>query len=309
MAETPTGSGANTVETGTRTIGEAGFEVGPLAYGLWRFTTPDVNEAQGLIETALDAGMNLIDNADVYGFDWGGTGFGTVEELLGKVLAQAPQLRDRMVLATKGGIVPPIPYDSSPVALRSACEASLARMGVDVIDLYQIHRPDMLTHPADVAATLTALRDEGKIREVGVSNHTPAQVAALAAHLDFPIATNQPEYSAAHLDPLRDGTFDHCMAHGLVPLAWSPLAGGRIATGVDVSPDLVATLDELAEREGVDRATIAMAFVLAHPSKPVCIVGTQTPERITEATAALGVTLDRNDVYDIIEVSEGVPLP
>ncbi len=118
MAETPTGSGANIVATGTRTIGEAGFEVGPLAYGLWRFTTPDVDEAQALIETALDAGMNLIDTADVYGFDWGGTGFGSVEELLGKVLAQAPHLRDRMVLATKGGIVPPIPYDSSSVALR-----------------------------------------------------------------------------------------------------------------------------------------------------------------------------------------------
>jgi len=309
MAEIPTGSGGSIVETGTRTIGESGFEVGPFAYGLWRFTTPDVNVAQGLVETALDAGMNLIDNADVYGFDWGGTGFGTVEELLGKVLAQAPHLRDRMVLATKGGIVPPIPYDSSPVALRAACEASLARMGVDVIDLYQIHRPDMLTHPADVAATLTTLRDEGKIREVGVSNHTPAQVTALQTHLDFPIATNQPEYSAARLDPLRDGTFDQCMAHGIVPLAWSPLGGGRIATGVDVSPELVAKLDELAEREGVDRATMAMAFVLAHPSKPVCIVGTQTPERITEATAALGVTLDRNDVYDIIEVSEGVPLP
>jgi len=300
---------ASLVNAQNRVLGESAFEVGPFSYGLWRFTTPDVDAAQKLIETALGAGMNLIDTADVYGFDWGGTGFGTVEELLGKVLAQAPELRDQMVLATKGGIKPPIPYDSGAEALRGACEDSLRRLGVEAIDLYQIHRPDMFAHPAEVAATLAALRDEGKIREVGVSNHTPAQVAALQAHLPFPIATNQPEYSAAHLAPLRDGTFDQAMELGIVPMAWSPLGGGRLATGVDTRRELVETLDELAAREGVDRSLIALAFVLAHPSAPICIVGTQTPERITGSLDALGVGLDRNDLYDIIEASEGVPLP
>lgn len=297
------------VNAGARFLGESRLEVGPFSYGLWRFTTPDVDAGQELIETALDAGMNLIDTADVYGFDWGGTGFGTVEEALGRVLAQAPHLRDRMVLATKGGIVPPLPYDSGPEGLRKACEDSLRRLAVEAVDLYQIHRPDLFTHPADVAATLSALRTEGKVREVGVSNHTPAQVSALQAHLDFPIATNQPEYSAIHLDPLRDGTFDQCMERGIVPMAWSPLAGGRIPNGVDVAPELIQTLDQLAEREGVDRSTIALAFVLAHPSAPICIVGTQTPARISGSLAALGVTLERTDVYDLIEASEGVPLP
>jgi len=297
------------VDGSSRTIGESKLTVGPFSYGLWRFTTPDVNKAQAIIETALGAGINLIDTADVYGFDWGGSGFGTVEDLLGKVLTQAPTLRDQMVLATKGGIKPPVPYDSSPEGLRYACEESLRRLGVDVIDLYQIHRHDMFTHPAAVAATLTALRDEAKIREVGVSNHTSAQIAALQAHLPFAIATNQPEFSAAVTTPIRDGTFDHAMEHGLVPMAWAPLAGGRLATGADVSPDLLAVLDRLAEREEVDRSIIALAFVLAHPSRPVCIVGTQTPERITGSLAALGVTLDRTDVYDIVAASEGAPLP
>jgi predicted oxidoreductase len=214
-----------------------------------------------------------------------------------------------MVLATKGGIIPPTPYDSSAEYLRSACEASLRRLGVDVIDLYQIHRPDMLTHPAEVATTLASLRDEGKIREVGVSNHTPAQVEALAAHLPFPIAANQPEYSAVHLDPLRDGTFDACMRTGTVPMAWSPLGGGRLATGEGVRPELLDVIDSLAEREHVDRASIAIAFVLAHPSAPVAIVGSQTPERIAGSAAALGVELSRHDVYSIIQASEGVPLP
>jgi predicted oxidoreductase len=134
-------------------------------------------------------------------------------------------------------------------------------------------------------------------------------VSALAAHLPFPIVTNQPEFSAVQLDPMRDGTLDHCMERGIVPLAWSPLAGGRLATGDDIPPELLAELDRLAVREGADRSQIALAFVLAHPSSPVAIIGTQNPERIRASTAALGVTLERSDVYAIIQASEGVPLP
>ena len=284
--------------------------IGPLGFGTWRFTTDDLSAAHELVETALDVGMNLIDTADVYGLDYDGSGFGGNEELLGKVLAQAPGLRDRMVLATKGGIMPPIPYDSSDAYLRSAVEASLGRLGVDVIDLYQIHRPDMFAHPAQVAETLSSLVGEGKIRAVGVSNHTPAQHDALIAHLgDLPLAASQPEYSPAFLGPLRDGTFDLCMRDGIVPLAWSPLGGGRLMSGENVPAALIATLDELAEREGVDRAAICYAFVLAHPSAPVALLGTQNPDRLRAAVAALDVTLDRNDVYRIVQDSEGVPLP
>ncbi len=296
------------VQTHKRVLG-ALEPVGPISFGMWRFTDPDLDAANTLVETALDAGMNLIDTADIYGFNDDGSGFGDAESILGELLARNPGLRDRMVLATKGGIIPPRPYDSSPKYLREACEASLRRLQTDVIDLYQIHRPDLFTHPADVAITLTALRAEGKIREVGVSNHTPAQVSALQAHLEFPIASNQPEFSALHLDPMRDGTFDQCMEYRIAPMAWSPLAGGRLATGDDCPPELLAVLDSLAEREGVDRSQIALAFVLAHPSAPIAIIGTQRPERIVSSNAALGVTLTRDDVYAIVQASEGVPLP
>ena len=192
---------------------------------MWRFDNDDISHAQSLVEAALAAGMNLIDTADIYGFQSVDVGFGEAEEIFGRVLAQAPELRDQMVLATKGGITPPMPYNSSAEYLRSACEASLRRLQVEVIDLYQIHRPDMFTHPAEVAATLTALRDEGKIREVGVSNHTPDQYDALAAHLDFPMATTQPEYSVLELGPLRDGTFDRSMRDGVTPLGVEPTRG------------------------------------------------------------------------------------
>ena len=296
------------VQTQSRVLGSLP-PVGPLSFGTWRFTDEDPTTGRVVLEAAIESGMNLIDTADVYGFDWGGTGFGQVEEILGRLLASTSGLRDRIVLATKGGIAPPTPYDSSPKYLRSAVEASLRRLQTDVIDLYQIHRPDMYAHPADVAITLNALREEGKIREVGVSNHTTAQVAALQAHLEFAIASNQPEYSATHLDPMRDGTLDQCMELHITPMAWSPLGGGGLATGDGLRPELLDVMNRLAEREGVDRSQIALAFVLAHPSAPIAIIGSQNPDRIRSSSAALGVTLDRNDVYDIVQASEGVPLP
>jgi len=301
------------VQTQNRSVGA--LEVGPLSYGQWRFTTDDVAQAQAQVEAALDAGMNLIDTADVYGFDWGGTGFGSVEELLGRVLAAAPHLRDRMVLATKGGIMPPLPYDSSDAYIRSAVDASLARLQVDVIDLYQIHRPDMFTHPSALAETLSSLREAGKIREVGISNFTVDQYEALAAYLPFKLATTQPEFSVLQLAPMRDGTLDKAMRDGVTPMAWSPLGGGRLflspTTIADDAPypELLEVLDGLAERESVDRAAIALAFVLSHPSAPIAIIGTQKLERIAAATDALGVELSREDVYAIVQASEGVPLP
>ena len=296
------------VDSSPRTLGDLGA-VGPLAFGMWRFTDADLARRRLLVETAIDHGMTLIDTADVYGLDWNGTGFGTVEEALGEVLRTTPGLRDRMVLATKGGIRPPVPYDSSADGLRRACEDSLRRLGVDTIDLYQIHRPDIFTHPAEVAATLTALHDEGKIRAVGVSNHTVAQTVALDAHLPFPLLSTQPEFSAAHLDPMRDGTLDHCMTVGLTPMAWSPLAGGRLAAGAGLPDELVYVLDEIASRQRTDRAWVALAFVLALPARPICRIGTQRPERIATSLEAARVTLDRADVYAIVQASEGRPLP
>ena len=299
----------NLVNATPRRLGADGPEVGPLGYGTWRLTADDDGANTALIETALDAGMNLIDTADVYGLDHGGTGFGQNEERLGAVLAAKPELRDRMVLATKGGIMPPLPYDSSPEYLRAAVEASLGRLGVEHIDLWQIHRPDMFTHPSAVAATLDAMIAEGKISMVGVSNFTVDQYDALAAHLNAPIVTTQPEFSVAQCQPLRDGTFDRSMRDGVVPLAWSPLAGGRLFSGEGIRPELLEVVDRLAEREGADRAAVATAFVLAHPSQPVALLGTQTPERLVSASAAFDVHLDRNDVYDILAASEGQPLP
>ncbi|HVM09130.1 MAG TPA: aldo/keto reductase [Acidimicrobiales bacterium] len=304
------GSNDGLVDRAPRSIVVGAPEVGPLSLGCWRMI--EVDSALAAFDTAIELGMNLIDTADVYGLDWGGSGFGENERVLGEVLARRPGARGQIVVATKGGIIPGVPYDSSDRYLRTACDDSLRRLGVDVIDLYQVHRPDVFTSPRQLAETLAGLVDSGKVRAVGVSNMTVAQVDALQAALGergASLATNQVELSVAHLGPLRDGTVDRVLRDEMTLLAWSPLAGGRLATGDGVRPELVQVLDELAEREGVDRTTAALAFVLALPGRPIAIVGTQRPERLREAARAVDVHLARADSYRLIEASEGVPLP
>ncbi len=290
-----------------RRLGKSDLAIGPIAYGLWRFAGSDVAAARAKIEAALDEGMTLIDTADIYGGD------GASEALLGRVLAEAPALRERMVLATKGGIVPGLPYDSSADGLRRACEASLRRLGVDGVDLYQIHRPDWLAHPEEVAGVLAGLRQAGKAREIGVSNYTPAQVDALQRFLPFPLVSQQPEFSVLALEPLRDGVLDQCMERTLTPLAWSPLAGGALARDAEPGDErvrsVVGELDRLAREQGVDRSSVALAFVLAHPSGAVPIVGTQEIPRIRRCKEALGVALTRRDWYALVEASQGERLP
>ncbi len=296
----------NLVDVRPRSLGPS-HQLGALGYGCWRLVNMALADAQARIECALANGMNLIDTADVYGLDWGGTAFGSAEELLGQVLNAAPGLREQMVLASKGGIIPGVPYDSA--YLETACDDSLRRLGVEQLDLYQIHRPDMLTHPEETARVLENLQASGKVVEVGVSNYTPAQTQALSAFMSDGLASQQFEYSAVHLNALFDGTMDSCMQHQHLTLAWSPLGGGRLADPSQLPAELASTLDELAQREGVDLATLALAFTLAHPARPIALVGSINLQRIAEAKAALSVSLSRTDVYRIIQASMGVPLP
>jgi len=296
----------------TRRLGQTGIEVGPIAYGLWRFVGNDVKAARTRIEAALDAGMTLIDGAAVYGLDWGGSSFGESEALLGKVLADVPGLRSRMVLATKFGIIPGVPYDSGAPAVIRSCEDSLARLKTDTIDLFQVHRPDVLTHPAELAEALTKLRTQGKIREVGVSNYNARQTLLLQQFLDFPLATMQPEFSALAPEAAFDGVLDFTISRTMTPLAWSPLAGGKVLEESPADPAaqrVAKKLDELVRFHGTSRTAIALAFVMRHPSNPIPIVGTQNPARIAAANDALSVSLSRTDWYALVVAAQGKPLP
>lgn len=286
--------------------------VAPVGFGCWRLVGDDsVNDAalRAALAFAEPGEKLLVDNADVYGLDWGGSHFGACEEALGRLLAADPTLRDNLVVTGKGGIIPGVPYDSSSGWIVRAVEASLERLGIDRFDAWLVHRPDHFTHPADVAAAMTSLRARGLVGEFGVSNHTVPQVRALQRHLAFPLACVQPEYSAVALDAMRDGTLDWCCETGAIPLAWSPLAGGRLIEGRDVPAPLLSVLDDLAAREDTTRSAVATAFVLAHPSMPVALVGSQDPGRLGALADARRIRLDRSDVYRIVEASDGRPLP
>jgi predicted oxidoreductase len=311
MSTTTTGS--MSTQAPLRPLGQSTLQVGPIAYGLWRFVGNDVPAARVRIEAALAAGMNLIDVAAVYGLDWGGQAFGESEDLLGRVLEATPGLRSRMVLATKFGIIPGIPYDSGAEAVIASCEASLKRLRTDVIDLFQVHRPDVLTHPEELAHALARLRKDGKIREIGVSNYTVPQTHALQHYLGAPLATLQPEFSAIAVEPAFDGVLDLAMEARMTPLAWSPLGGGRLADGVDAADPATRRvnfrLDELARAHGTTRSAVALAFVMRHPSQPIPILGTQSPARIAAATDALKINLTRAEWYSLVVAARGVPMP
>lgn len=292
-----------------RPLGSLG-PIAPLAFGCWRFRDDDLPGAIAAVRTAVDVfaapgARVLIDNADVYGE----RARGAAESLLGRVLAAEAGMVQRVLVATKAGICPG-GYDGSAQHIVAACDASLTRLGVEVIDLYQLHRVDLFTPVAEMAAALSSLREAGKIREVGVSNATPTQLDDLERNLPFPIAAVQAEYSLLDQRPLFDGTLDWCARRDAAPLAYSPLKSGRLAErGDDVLPELAERLDALAHREGVVPEAVCLAFLAAHPSRPVPIVGSQQPDRLVAAAAATQVRLTREDVYGLIGAARGYAMP
>lgn len=292
------------IDPDPRPLGKSDLSVSPLAWGMWRFTG-EVAAARALVEAALETGITLFDTADIYGADTP-AGFGSAETLFGQVLAEAPYLRERMVIATKGGIRPGIPYRSDREYLAQAVDASLSRMGIDRIDLYQIHRRDFLTHPQEVARSLTAMVDAGKVRGIGVSNHSPAEVDALQAFLNLPILSTQPEFSPLHSAPLFDGTLDQAMARDMAVLAWSPLGGGRLSDGAHPAGALLA---EQGARFGVDAATAALSWAMVHPARNIPIIGSQKPERIRAAAGAFRVEWTPAQWYAVLQAGMGTDLP
>ena len=295
----------------SRQLGSSDITISPIAWGMWRLAEDGrtAREAAALVHAALDAGITLLDTADIYGFD-GAAGFGDAEALLGEVLAAEPGLRGRMVLATKGGIMPPLPYDQSADYLRSAIDASLRRLQVDSVDLWQVHRPDILAHPQEVARVLDDAVAAGKIRTLGVSNFTIHQTAALNQFLGHKLVSTQPEISPLRITCFENGELDQAMMLGLTPLAWSPLGGGRLAKPETARDKAVAAeLDRVATAQGVSRTVAAYSWLMAHPAGIVPIIGSQQAARIVEGMAALQVRWTREDWYAVLVAARGERLP
>jgi predicted oxidoreductase len=284
------------------------MKLSPVVAGTWRLHQWGLEPAALVrwIEEALDLGISTFDHADIYG------GY-TVEALFGHALAAAPGLRERLQIVTKCGIKLVSPqrpahaiksYDTSRAHVVASVEASLRALQTDRIDLLLIHRPDLLMEPDELADTFRHLLAAGKVLHFGVSNHTPGQLALLRRRL--PVATHQIEFSALQMRALADGTLEQCVDLGLRPMIWSPLGGGRLFTGSDDQARRVrGLLAELGAARGVSAATMAYAWILRHPSRPIPITGSGRIAALREAVAALDIRLTAEDWYRVWQSSIG----
>ena len=283
----------------------------PIVAGLWRLHQWGLGTAALVdwIEQALALGITSFDHADIYG-DY------RSEAMFGQALAAAPGLRERLQIVTKFGIrlvSPQRPahaakcYDSSAAHLRASVQASLQALRTDRIELLLLHRPDLLMDPDELAQTLRELLAAGQVLHFGVSNHAPGQLAMLRRR--HPIATHQFEFSPLQMKALADGTLEQCVDLGIAPMVWSPLAGGRLMTGDDAQAARVrAVLAELGARcGGASVATMAYAWLLRHPARPLPITGSRRIDALREAVAALPLAarLTHEDWYRVWQASIG----
>jgi len=297
------------ISSESRQLVKSDLIVSPISWGMWRFADTDLKGAQARVEAALTARVTFFDTADCYGA-WEVAGFGGAESLLGDVFRVAPGLRDKMVLATKGGVVKDQPYDSSASYLAAAIDASLKRLRTEQIDLWQIHRPDILSHPAEIAPVLEAAHQAGKIRAIGVSNYSAGQIAALQAHLALPIVSNQVEFSPLETSPLWNGVMDQAEERSMAIMAWSPLAGGRIAVPDETHSTAASkVLQAHANAYGVSVASATYSWIMAHPARPIPIVGTQNIARIGEIPDAFKPRWTRKQWYAVLQAAMGENLP
>ncbi|HPB44286.1 MAG TPA: aldo/keto reductase [Microthrixaceae bacterium] len=288
-------------------------ELSALGLSTSRIYELDVSAAAELLNAAVESGCTVIDCADVWGFDPAALadpsqrpGFGSAEERIGEVLATSPGLRDELFITTKGGAFPPIPLECSADYLVQACDASLYRLGVEQIDLYQIHQPDLLTHPAEVASALDSLVAAGKVAQVGVCQHNPSQVDTLQAFLDVQIASVAMPFNLLALGALIDGRLDQAVTLGLVPFATQPLCGGRVfgeLTGKTAAA--VEVCRRIADEQGVELAAVLLAFAMHHPSTMVPLVSTISVDHLRQAAAAEDVGLSRQQWYEIYQAARG----
>jgi predicted oxidoreductase len=307
-------------------LGVSPLTTSRLAYGCWRLagsppsSSPETH-AQGkrAVVAAYESGYTLFDNADIYGK-------GEAERILGAAIRDVAGMRERVIVTTKCGVqhagdpAPDSPHrwNFAGDYIRTSCEQSLKRLGLETVDVFMLHRPDFLANPEEIADAFTQLKQAGKVRWFGLSNFRPMLVTALQAACPMPLIVHQVEISLAKLDVFTDGTLDQCLIEKITPMAWSPLAGGLIGEGAKrllpaqqaYRPEkFLPTIEAIAKDRGVSRVVTALAWLLKHPSGIVPIVGSCDRDRIREAAKATELDLTREEWYRLLIAARGEPLP
>ena len=301
-------------------LGNTGIQASRIALGLMRSSLYEAKEMRVLLDTAVELGINFVDLADIYAWK------NVSEELYGQVMKEAPELRDKFTVQTKCGICRGY-YDSSYEHIMESVNTSLKRMNLDSIDVLLLHRPDALMEPEEIAKAFDELQASGKVKHFGVSNMNPGQIENLKRCVKQELAVDQVQLSIVHApvidsgiyvnmtdDPaiMRDGgLLDYAQCRHMTVQAWSIIQSGwKKGSFVDNPeyPELNAVLDRLAEKYGVSKAAIAVAWILRHPAKIQPITGTTSPEHLREIAKASDVTLTRPEWYELY-LSAGRKLP
>jgi predicted oxidoreductase len=289
----------------------------PIIFGAWRLadTASEANSASVArkVTAALEFGINTFDHADIYG-DY------SCEELFGAAITKSKIPRDKYKIITKCGIKLVSQqrpehglktYDTGARHINASVERSLKNLNTDHIDLLLIHRPDPLLNPDEVADTFNRLKQQGKVLNFGVSNFSTQQVRMLQSRLDAPLIANQIEFSLLNTDPLYNGQLDQCLEMRMTPMAWSPLAGGRIFSAHDDRTQPIRVcLNQLSEKYNIKSPeTLAYAWLLKHPANVKPVVGTGKPERLKSAMDALSLKLDHEDWFQLLKAAVGTDVP
>lgn len=295
------------------TLGQDDKELSEIVLGMMRIKDKSVKEVEELVETALSVGINAFDLADIYGR-------GRCEELLGLVLKNHPDLREKMWIQSKCGIrIEEFTYfDFSKDYIIKSVDGILQRLKIDHLDSLLLHRPDALMESDQVAEAFNLLYKQGKVRNFGVSNQNPMMMELLKKDVKQPLAVNQLQLSAAftpgfesafHVNmedsqaAMRDGSiFEYCQLHDVVIQAWSVLQFGYFKgnfVGNEKFQALNQVLDRLAIKYGVTSSTIAISWILRYPAKMQAVVGTTNPKHLREVSRAANFSLTRKEWYEI----------
>lgn len=295
------------------TLGQDDKELSEIVLGMMRIKDKSVKEVEELVETALSVGINAFDLADIYGR-------GRCEELLGLVLKNRPDLREKMWIQSKCGIrIEEFTYfDFSKDYIIKSVDGILQRLKIDHLDSLLLHRPDALMESDQVAEAFDLLYKQGKVRDFGVSNQNPMMMELLKKDVKQPLAVNQLQLSAAftpgfesgfHVNmedsqaAMRDGSiFEYCKLHDVVIQAWSVLQFGYFKgnfVGNEKFQALNQVLDRLAIKYGVTSSTIAISWILRYPAKMQAVVGTTNPKHLREVSRAANFSLTRKEWYEI----------
>lgn len=277
-----------------------------MNWGVWqaKFST---TEMARMIHTCIENGITTFDHADIYG------GY-TTEAEFGKAFAESGISRDKIQLISKCGIQHTVGnrstkvkhYDYSKEYIIWSAENSLKFLQTDHLDILLLHRPSPLMNPDEVAEAVEQLKSQGKIKAFGVSNFTSSQTELIRSRTE--VYCNQIEFSATHLDPMLDGSFDYMMVNNIKPMAWSPI-GSIFKEHNDQTHRLKLLLSQLVAKYGVTADVILLAWILQHPAGVTPVSGSVSPERLKNQIKATQVKLELEDWFAIWTESIGNKVP